>query len=59
MDGTLKTTLDAEFKEGWGNYAYSQEIFVSEEEAEHTVIIKKKDDSAGDDFALLRLMVSH
>ena len=59
VDGVLKTTLDAEFKDGWGNYAYSQEIFVSEEEAEHTVVIKKKDDSAGDDFALLRLMVSY
>ena len=59
VDGVLKTTLDAEFKEGWGNYAYSQEIFVSEEEAEHTIVIKKKYDSAGDDFALLRLMVSH
>ena len=59
VDGVLKTTLDAEFKEGWGNYAYSQEIFVSEEEAEHTVVIKKAENSAGNDFTLLRLMVSH
>ena len=59
VDGVLKTTLDAEFKDGWGNYAYSQEVFVSEEEAEHTVVIKKAENSAGDDFSLLRLMVSH
>lgn len=59
VDGELKTTLDAEFKDGWGNYAYSQEIFVSDEEAEHTIMIKKADTSAGNDFALLRLMISH
>ena len=59
VDGVLKTTLAAEFKEGWGNYAYSQEIFVSDEEAEHTVIIKKAEDSVGNDFSVLRLMLSH
>lgn len=59
VDGVLKTTLAAEFKEGWGNYAYSQEIFVSDEEAEHTVIIKKAENSAGNDFSVLRLMLSH
>jgi len=59
VDGIHKATLDAEFKEGWGNYAYSQEVFVSEEEAEHTVIIKKAENSVGDDFVLLRLMLSH
>lgn len=59
VDGVLKTTLAAEYKEGWGNYAYSQEIFTSDEEAEHTIIIKKADNSEGNDFALIRLMISH
>lgn len=59
VDGELKGTLAAEFKDGWGNYAYSQEIFVSEEEAEHTIMIKKAETSVGDDFVLLRLMLSH
>lgn len=59
VDGVHKATLDAEFKDGWGHYAYSQQIFVSEEEAEHTIIIKKAENSVGDDFALLRLMISH
>lgn len=59
VDGVHKATLQGCYAEGWGNYAYSQEIFVSEEEAEHTVMIKKADDSAGDDFTLLRLMLSH
>ena len=59
VDGEFKATLDAEFKDGWGHYAYSQEIFVSEEEAEHTIVIKKAENSVGDDFTLLRLMLSH
>lgn len=59
VDGAFKATLNAEFQDGWGNYAYSQEIFVSEEETEHTVMIKKAENSVGDDFVLLRLMLSH
>lgn len=59
VDGEHKATLDAEFKDGWGHYAYSQEIFVSEEEAEHTIVIKKAENSVGDDFTLLRLMLSY
>ena len=59
VDGEHKANLQAQFLNGWGAYAYSQEIFVSEEEAEHTVTIKKSAQSEGDDFTLLRLLVSH
>ncbi len=59
VDGEHKATLQGEFPGGWGNYAHSQEIFASNEEAEHTITIKKAANSAGDDFAILRLMISH
>ena len=58
VDGEQKGTLEGHFKNGWGNYAHSQEVFVSDTEAEHTITIKKAEDSAGDDFVLLRLMIS-
>ena len=59
VDGEHKATLQGEFPGGWGNYAHSQEVFASDTEAEHTITIKKADNSAGDDFVLLRLMISH
>ena len=59
VDGEHKANLQAEFPGGWGSYAHSQEVFTSDEDAEHTITIKKADGSAGDDFALLRLMISH
>ncbi|MBR6643751.1 MAG: SGNH/GDSL hydrolase family protein [Lachnospiraceae bacterium] len=59
VDGVSVATLQGEFPGGWGNYAQSQEVFTSDEEAEHTVIIKKAANSKGDDFAVLRLMISH
>lgn len=59
VDGEHKATLQGDFPGGWGNYAHSQEVYASNEEAEHVVEIKKAADSKGDDFALLRLMISH
>lgn len=59
VDGEHKATLQGEFPGGWGNYAHSQEVFTSDAEAEHTITIKKAEGSAGDDFVLLRLMLSH
>lgn len=59
IDGEHKATLQGEFPGGWGNYAHSQEVFVSDTDAEHIITIKKAAGSAGDDFALLRLMISH
>ena len=59
VDGVSVATLQGEFPGGWGNYAQSQEVFTSDADAEHTVIIKKADNSKGDDFTVLRLMISH
>lgn len=59
VDGEHKATLQGEFPGGWGNYAHSQEVFTSDAEAEHTITIKKAEGSAGDDFVLLKLMISH
>ena len=59
VDGEHVATLQGEFPGGWGNYAQSQEVYTSDEEAEHTVIIKKAEGSVGDDFAILRFMISH
>lgn len=59
VDGEWKGNLNAYFKEGWGSYAYSQEVYTSNEAAEHEVVIKKAENSEGDDFTLLRLMISH
>ena len=59
VDGKNVAALQGDFPGGWGNYAQSQEVFVSDEEAEHTVTIKKAEGSAGDDFTILRLMISH
>ncbi len=59
IDGEHAATLQGEFPGGWGSYAQSQEVYASEEETEHTVTIKKAEDSKGDDFAILRFMISH
>lgn len=59
VDGEHVRTLQGEFPGGWGNYAHAQEVFVSDEDAEHTITIKKAEGSTGDDFVVLRLMISH
>lgn len=59
VDGEHKANLQADFTGGWGSYAYSQEVFVSDQEEEHVITIKKAADSPQDDFTLLRLMLSH
>ncbi len=58
VDGELVDTLDADFFGGWGNYAESKECFMSDVPAEHEVLIKKKADSTGEEFAVLGLLVS-
>ena len=59
VDGVSVATLQGEFPGGWGSYAQSQEVFTSDADAEHTIIIKKAENSTGDDFTVLRLMISH
>ncbi|MCM1154742.1 MAG: SGNH/GDSL hydrolase family protein [Roseburia sp.] len=58
IDGEAVAVLDADFAGGWGNYAEAQECFTSDTAREHEVTIRRKEDSLGDDFGLLGLLVS-
>ncbi|MCR5153319.1 MAG: SGNH/GDSL hydrolase family protein [Lachnospiraceae bacterium] len=61
VDGVKTAAINADFTNGWGSYAYSQEVFVSGEgeDKEHTVEIKLSEDSEGTELSIIRLMVSH
>ncbi len=59
VDGEYTASLDADFSNGWGNYAAAREIYSSKEAALHTVEIRKAADSTGDSFTLLGVLVSH
>lgn len=58
MDGEKISTLNGDFSGGWGNYAESNEFFISEESAEHTITIKPAEGSEGKKFSILGLLVS-
>lgn len=58
IDGAYTMTLNADFTSGWGDYGETVEVFVSDEKAEHTIEIKKKEGSTGDAFTILGLLVS-
>ena len=59
IDDEKVTSLDADFSNGWGNYAAAREVYVGEEPAEHIVTIRKAPDSTGDHFTLLGVLVSN
>jgi len=59
IDDKYAATVNADFSDGWGNYAAAKEIYSSEDAAEHTVEIKKAADSTGDSFTLLGILTSH
>lgn len=58
IDGESKRTINADFTGGWGNAITAEEVYISDEKAEHTVVIKKAPDSTGDVFDLLGLLAS-
>jgi len=58
IDGQFAWKLDSNFAGGWGNYADTVEVFRSDEKKKHTIEIKKSDDSTGDLFAVLGLLIS-
>lgn len=58
VDGESKRTINADFSGGWGNAMTADEVYTSDETAEHTIVIKKAPDSKGDVFDLLGIMVS-
>lgn len=58
VDGERAATLNADFSGGWGNYAEAGEVYSSDEAAEHTIVIKKAEDSTGDVFTVLGIMAA-
>ena len=58
VDGECVMTLNADFSGGWGNYAEAREVYSSDEAAEHTIVIKKAEDSTGDVFTVLGIMAA-
>jgi lysophospholipase L1-like esterase len=58
VDGEYKATLDANFTGGWGNYTETVEIYRSKEKQSHTIEIKKSENSTGDEFSILGLLIS-
>jgi hypothetical protein len=50
--------LDANFKGGWGNFAETVEVYRSAEKKKHKIEIRKAEDSSGDAFSLLGLLIS-
>lgn len=58
VDGESVRTINADFPGGWGNAITADEVYTSDEKAEHTVVIKKAPDSTGDVFDLLGLLAS-
>ena len=57
VDGESTKLLNADFTGGWGNYAKADEIFTSDEVAEHEVEITVIDDSKPN-FQILDMIVS-
>lgn len=57
VDGVRKATLDADFPDGWGDYAETREIFTSHDAAEHLVEAVIPEDSDGA-FTLLGFLLS-
>ncbi|MGN0424500.1 MAG: SGNH/GDSL hydrolase family protein [Acetatifactor sp.] len=58
VDGVSLRKIDADFSGGWGNAIKAVEVFRENEPAEHTVLIRRADDSQGEVFHLLGLLTS-
>lgn len=58
VDGERAAALNADFSGGWGNYAEAREVYSSDEAKEHTIVVKKAEDSTGDVFTVLGIMVA-
>lgn len=58
VDGEYAHTIRADFTGGWGNAITAEEVYVSEETAEHTVVIKKAENSEQEKLVLLGLLPS-
>ena len=57
IDGESVALLDGDFPNGWGDYAYGQEIYTSDAKAKHTVEVKV-DEADVVDFRILDWLIS-
>lgn len=58
IDGERVATLNADFTGGWGNCAEAREVFAADAVEQHTVEIRRAQDSTGDVFTILGLMTA-
>jgi lysophospholipase L1-like esterase len=58
IDGECVWSINADFSGGWGNAITAKEVYTSDTAAEHTIVIQKSPDSAGNLFHLLGLLAS-
>jgi hypothetical protein len=58
VDGSYMRTLDGNFKGGWGNFAETVEILKGNEKQLHRIEIRKSENSTGDVFTLVGLLIS-
>lgn len=58
IDGESVRAINADFAGGWGNAVTAAEVYTSDEEAEHTVTIKKTEGTEKELFWLLGFLIS-
>ena len=58
VDGQHVMKVDADFKNGWGAYIDSKEVYASDEYKEHTIELKKCDDSLDKEFKLEYFLIN-
>lgn len=58
IDGESVRSINADFAGGWGNAVTAAEVYTSDEEAEHTVTIKKTEGTEKELFWLLGFLIS-
>ena len=58
IDGEWITTLDGNFENGWGTSIETVELYTSKEQAVHEIKIQKKENSTGNLFTIISLLIS-
>lgn len=58
VDGILKGTMDADFSGGWGNYGFTQQFLISNEDVSHKIEIKLSDKSVNTELTILAFMIN-
>lgn len=58
IDDVLVETLDGNFENGWGTSTEAVELYASDEITQHKIRIVKNEDSTGDFFTIVSLLIS-